>query len=145
VEDTAVAVLRFHNGALGNIVVSNSQNPGLYAKIHVHGQSGASVGVQTDGGSVFVAGVTTEVDPPINDIWTIPGEEELLAQWQAEDRAQAKTIDIMSHYHYLQIQDFVEAILNDRPPMVSGEELFTAIYRSQRERRPIRFPLTSED
>jgi predicted dehydrogenase len=57
----------------------------------------------------------------------------------------------MSHYHYLQIQDFVEAILNDRPPMVSGEEgrktveLFTAIYRSQRERRPIPFPLVSED
>jgi predicted dehydrogenase len=151
VEDTAVAVLRFRNGALGNILVSNSQNPGLYAKIHIHGQSGASVGVQTDGGSVFVAGVTTEVDPPINDIWTIPGEEELLAQWQAEDRAQAKSIDIMSHYHYLQIQDFVEAILNDRPPMVSGEEgrktveLFTAIYRSQRERRPIPFPLVSED
>ncbi len=151
VEDTAVAVLRFRNGALGNIMVSNSQNPGLSAKIHVHGRLGASVGVQTDGGSVFVAGVTTEVDPPINDIWTVPGEEALLGQWQAEDRARAKTIDIMSHYHYLQIQDFIEAILNDKPPLVSGEEgrktveLFTAIYRSQRERQPIQFPLVSED
>src|SRR5689334_243687 len=30
VEDTAVAVIRFRSGALGNIVVSNSQNPALY-------------------------------------------------------------------------------------------------------------------
>jgi UDP-N-acetyl-2-amino-2-deoxyglucuronate dehydrogenase len=48
VEDTAVAVLRFRNGGLGSIVVSNSQKPGIYGKVHVHGESGASVGVQTD-------------------------------------------------------------------------------------------------
>ena len=35
VEDTAVAVIKFKNGALGNIIVSNSQNPGLYGKVHV--------------------------------------------------------------------------------------------------------------
>jgi|GEM_PF-1408730 D-arabinose 1-dehydrogenase-like Zn-dependent alcohol dehydrogenase len=54
VEDTAVAVLRFRNGALGNIVVSNAQNPGIYARIHVHGHNGATVGVQTDGGTVVL-------------------------------------------------------------------------------------------
>lgn len=35
VEDTAVAVLRFKNGGLGSIVVSNSQRPGIYGKVHV--------------------------------------------------------------------------------------------------------------
>ncbi len=147
VEDTAVAVIRFKSGAIGNIVVSNSQRPGLYGKIHIHGRSGASVGVQTDGGSVFVAGVTQKVDPPLNDLWTIPGEEALLPQWQAEDRAWAEQVEIMDYYHQLQIQDFIQAIIHNRPPAVTGAEgrqtveLFTAIYRSQQERRPIRFPL----
>ena len=78
VEDTAIAVVRFQNGGMGTILVSNAQKPGFYGKIHVHGSNGASVGVQTDGGSPFVAGVTEVVEPPINDIWTIPGEEHLL-------------------------------------------------------------------
>ncbi len=56
VEDSAVAVLRFRNGGLGTLMVSNSQNPALYGKVLVHGSNGASVGVQTDGGVMFVAG-----------------------------------------------------------------------------------------
>jgi len=150
VEDTAIAVLRFQNGALGTILVSNSQKPGFYSKIHVHGQNGASVGVQTDGGSPFIAGVTEAVEPPHNDVWTVPGEESLLTQWQAEDRARAQTLDVMSHYHRLQIQDFLRAIIEDREPAVDGREgrkhveLFTAIYRSQRDRRPVQFPLDAE-
>lgn len=147
VEDTAVAVLRFQSGALGAIVASNSQNPGLYGNVHVHGSTGASIGVQTDGGSMFISGVTTAVEPPINDLWTVPGEAELLAGWQAADRALTDEIDIMSHYHRLQIQDFLEAVIADRPPLIPGTEgrkaveLFEAMYRSQREARPIRLPL----
>ncbi|MGA9349432.1 MAG: Gfo/Idh/MocA family oxidoreductase [Anaerolineae bacterium] len=146
VDDTAVAVLRFRNGALGNIVVSNSQNPGLYAKIHVHGYTGASIGVQTDGGSVFFAGQAGRVEPPINDLWTIPGEESLLAQWQAEDRARGDEHDPMTYYHFLQDREFLQAILANRPPMVTGEEgrklveIVEAIYCSQKEHAAIRFP-----
>ena len=146
VEDTAIAVARFKNGALGTILVSNSQKPGLYGKVHVHGENGASVGVQTDGGTPFISGVTTTVDPPINDLWTVPGEEHLLAQWQAEDRKRCETIDPMHHYHKIQIQEFLQAIMDDRQPLVTGREgrkhveIFTAIYRSQRDRRSILFP-----
>ena len=31
--------LRFENRALGNLVFSNSQNPGLYGNIHIHHRS----------------------------------------------------------------------------------------------------------
>ena len=147
VEDTAVAVVRFKTGALGTILVSNSQKPGFYGKICVHGENGASVGVQTDGGSPFVSGVTETVDAPVNDVWTVPGEEHLLAQWQAEDRARCESLDVMTHYHRLQIQDFLRAILEGREPLVTGREgrkhveLFAAIYRSQRDRKPVKFPL----
>jgi len=54
VEDTAVAVVRFQSGALGSLVLSNSQKPGIHGKIHVHGSTGASIGAQTEGGSPFV-------------------------------------------------------------------------------------------
>jgi UDP-N-acetyl-2-amino-2-deoxyglucuronate dehydrogenase len=132
---------------MGTLLVSNAQKPGFYGKIHVHGSNGASVGVQTDGGSPFISGVTETIEPPINDVWTVPGEEHLLSQWQAEDAKTCETLNVMSHYHRLQIQDFLQAIVEDRDPAVTGEEgrkhveLFTAIYRSQYQSKPVKFPL----
>jgi UDP-N-acetyl-2-amino-2-deoxyglucuronate dehydrogenase len=144
VEDSAVAILRFRNGGLGSITASLSQKPGIYTKVHIHGSNGASVGVETDRGATFIAGVSKIVQPPLNDFWTIPGEEELLAQFQAEDRAHFETIDAASHYHALQIQDFLRAILEGRPPLVTGDDgrrvvaLFEAIYESNRQGRAIK-------
>jgi UDP-N-acetyl-2-amino-2-deoxyglucuronate dehydrogenase len=150
VEDTSIAVIRFKGGALGNVVVSNSQNPGIFGRVWVHGSNGATVGVQTDGGSMFIAGMTTVTEPPVNDVWKVPGEEEMLACWQKEDADFFAGIDATKHYHRLQIQEFLRALLAGRPPMVSGEEgrktveIFTAIYRSQRDGRPVKFPLPPE-
>lgn len=143
VDDTAVATVRFKNGGLGAVITSVAQRPGIYTKVQIHGSSGASVGVQTDTGATFVAGMTGIAAAPFNDIWTIPGEEHLLEQFQADDRARFNAVDGTSHYHQLQIQDFLQAIQTGRPPMVSGDEgravveFFTAIYRSQREGRAI--------
>lgn len=146
VEDTAVATIRFRSGGLATITTSLSQRPGLFTKVHIHGSNGASVGVETDRGATFVAGMSEIAEPPLNDVWTVPGEEHLLAEFQAADRAKFRTIKPTEHYHALQIQDFLEAVRDDRPPLVSGEEgrivvaMFDAIYRSQRERGPVRFP-----
>jgi len=145
VEDTAVATIRFRSGGLATITTSLSQRPGLFTKVHIHGSNGASVGVETDRGATFVAGMSEIAEPPLNDVWTVPGEEHLLAEFQAADRAKFRTIKPTEHYHALQIQDFLEAVRDDRPPLVSGEEgrtvvaMFDAIYRSQRERGPVRF------
>ena len=150
VEDTGVATLRFRGGALGSIVVSNSQNPALFGKVWVHGENGATVGVQTDGGAMFIAGMTKITEPPINDQWTVPGEEHLLAQWQKEDADSFAIIPATEHYHLLQVQDFLRAIREGRAPAVTGEEgrktveIFTALYRSQRDGKSIRFPLAAE-
>jgi predicted dehydrogenase len=105
------------------------------------------VGVETDRGATFVAGVSEIAEPPLNDLWTIPGEEHLLAEFQAADRAHFSAIKATEHYHALQIHDFLHAVRDDRAPQVSGEEgrivvaMFSAIYQSQREGRPVRFPL----
>jgi predicted dehydrogenase len=148
VDDTAVAVLRFQGGGLGSVITSVAQKPGSYTKVHIHGTSGASVGVETDRGATFIAGVSSIAEPALNDLWTVPGEEQLLAAFQAEDRARFARIDATTYYHTLQIQDFLRAIREGRPPLVTGEEgrvvveMFTAIYRSNRERRPIPFPVS---
>ena len=151
VEDTALAMIRFKNGGLGSVVTSLSQRPGIHTKVHIHGSNGASVGVETDRGATFIAGVSGIAQPPLNDLWTIPGEESLLPQFQAEDRARFEKVNATTHYHALQIQDFLQAVRDDREPLVTGEDgrtvvaMFTAIYRSNRERRPIKFPLSEPE
>jgi UDP-N-acetyl-2-amino-2-deoxyglucuronate dehydrogenase len=151
VEDTSIALLKFTNGALGNIIVSNSQNPALYGKVAIYGKNGATVGVQTDGGAMFIAGMSSITEPPINDQWTIPGEEKLLLKWQKEDSDFFLKIDATQYYHELQIKDFLNAIMEDRSPLITGEEgrktveIFVAIYRSQRDKKPIKFPLNCEN
>jgi predicted dehydrogenase len=147
VEDSAVAILRFQAGGLGSIVTSLAQRPGIYTKVHIHGSNGASVGVETDRGATFIAGMSGIAEPPFNDLWTIPGEQERLGALQAEDRARFAAVDAVGHYHALQIQDFLRAIIEDRPPLVTGNdgrkvvELFQAIYQSQREGRSVKLPL----
>jgi predicted dehydrogenase len=151
VEDTALAVIKFRNGGIGNVIVSNSQKPGIYGKVHVHGENGASAGVQTDGGAMFIAGMKGILEPPVNDLWTIPGEEELVEKWKMEDVRHFSSIDPMTHYMERQIEDFLFALDENRDPLVTGEdgrrtvELFTAIYRSTRDNLPIKLPLYPEN
>ena len=147
VEDTAVAVVKFKNGAIGNIIVSNSQKPALFGKVHVYGSNGASIGVQTDGGAMFIAGMSGIAEPPVNDLWTVPGEESMLEQWKKEDSDYFNSIDSTHHYHVVQIEDFLKAIQEGRRPLVDGYdgrrtvELIEAIYRSTESGEPVKLPL----
>lgn len=151
VEDTAVAVVQFKSGAVGNLVLSNSQKPGIYGKIHVHGSNGASVGAQTEGGAMFIAGQTSVQEPPVTDLWTIPGEEHLPERWKQQDTELFNRIDAAGYYIGLQVNDFAEALAEGREPLVTGEEgrrtveLFTAVYRSNRDNAPVKFPLQPEN
>ena len=150
VEDTALAILKFKSGAIGNIIVSNSQKPGIFSKIQVHGENGASVGVQTEGGAMFIAGMAPITEPPVNDLWTIPGEENKLKEFTKEDNELFHKVDPMVYFIRLQIKEYLDALDNNREPLVNGEEghrtveLFTAIYRSTRDNKPVKFPLIPE-
>jgi len=150
VDDTAVAVVKFKSGGLANIVLSNSQQPGLYGKVHIHGSNGASIGAQIEGGSMFLPGQTSTNLPPRLDFWTVPGEEKLIDKWNAADEKEFNSGDGTSYFFTQQLIDFKDAILNKRKPLVTAEdgrktvELFTAIYRSQRDRKPVKFPFERE-
>ena len=70
--------------------------------------------------------------------------------WKQEDAQKAEEHDTMNYFHQLQIADFLEAVSQNRKPSVDGHEgrktveIFTAIYRSQRDHKPIKFPLQPE-
>ncbi|MDT4763039.1 Gfo/Idh/MocA family oxidoreductase [Sphaerochaeta sp. PS] len=145
VEDTVVGTVRFTSGAIASILVSNSQKPGIYAKVHVHGSNGFSTGVQTDGGAMFIAGRSGITEPPYNDLWTVEGEQQMLETWKQEDTAFFKTIDAVSYFFRLQHEDFTQAIINDTTPTSSGEEgmetvkLIEGMYISGRTGKAVRY------
>ncbi len=145
VEDTAVAILKFKNGAIANILVSNSQKPGIYGKVHVHGSNGASVGIQTDKGAMFIAGMSTMAAPQTNDLWNIPGEEEYLKRFEQDDASFFSQIDPIQFSIREQQLDFINAIINDRPPLVTANdgrktvEVFSAIYESNKKNAVVKF------
>lgn len=145
VEDTAIGIVRFSSGAMASILVSNSQKPGIYAKVHVHGSKAYSVGVQTDGGAMFIPGRSGIQEPPVNDLWTIEGEQQNLERWKAEDTALFESIDPVAYFFTKQQENFTQAILGNEKLFSSGEEgretvkLMEGMYRSQREGKPIRY------
>jgi predicted dehydrogenase len=126
VEDSAVAVVKFKNGGLGSVLASNSQKPGIYAKVHVHGTSGASAGVQTDGGAMFIAGMSSITEPPLNDLWTVPGEEKLLEQFRAQDTALFNAMEAKGsatvYFFTLLLEDFCRSVIDGAPPPTTGED-----------------------
>ena len=99
---------------------------------------------------MFIAGVSNIQEPPVNDIWSVPGEEKMLKNWIKEDSDLFKKINPMEYFLQLQIEDFLNTILEEKKPLVTGEEgratveIFTAIYRSKRDRKAIKFPLNHE-
>ena len=156
VEDVAIGALRFKNGALGVIETTVSTKPQLGSRVSIHGYNGASISVLEH----------PEGRAGINDIWTVPGEEEeaarILAAAQAEPEwmfqgmgpggsgglgEPAAPSEYRLTYHGLQIKDFVEAIIEDRDPAVTGVEgrkaveIIMAIYESGRRGQPVKLPL----
>jgi predicted dehydrogenase len=126
VEDTAVACLRFANGALGVIQATTSVHPGLPKTIAVHGDRGTVVIEQED---VLRWDFANEIpeDRAIRERFA----QKVGASGGASDPA------AISHVgHARQLADFVRAIQTNSAPMVDGREgrkavaVIEAIYRS---------------
>jgi UDP-N-acetyl-2-amino-2-deoxyglucuronate dehydrogenase len=112
VEDTAVACLRFKNGALGVIQATTSVWPGLPKTIAVHGDRGTVVIEQDDL-------LRWEFDP------AAPEDPALRARFAQKTGASGGSSNpaAISHVgHTRQLTDFVEAIQSGRAPLVDGRE-----------------------
>ncbi|MCE5256752.1 MAG: hypothetical protein LLF89_07900 [Spirochaetaceae bacterium] len=145
VDDSAVATICFKNGGVGSIFVSNSQKPGLYAKVYVHGSSGASIGIQTDGGAMFIAGRSKVLEPPFNDLWTIPGQEGFFEKWKQEDKDLFSSIDATWYFFSLQVDDFAHAVAMNETASVTGDDgrevvkIIEGIYESSKTHQSVFF------
>ncbi len=133
VEDTAVAVLRFGNGALGVIEAMTSAYPGYPKRLEVHGDGGGAVLI--DSRVVSWSG---------RDIGA-QEEQGVLARY-AEQELGGGSADPMaiSHVgHERQIADMAQAVLDGRDPVITGREaskavaIAEALYESSRLGRPV--------
>jgi len=139
VEDIAQALVEYRNGATGIIYGSTSFYPGLPERLEVHGRHG-SVVVESDcvrlwkadaeaaAEGLYGGGVMMQPTPTLH---TASQNEELLIRESAADRSAC-----WGEQHRLQIQDFVDAILEDREPFITGQDaleplkVVLAIYES---------------
>lgn len=130
VEDTAVACLTFDSGALGVIEACTSANIGRPARLELRGERGTIV--LEDGNVVF---------------WNIDGEDEFVAPHVETGSGATNPMAITSAGHEAQISDMVDAINENRPPVVDGPdarkaiEIISAIYSSSESGGTIRLPL----
>jgi UDP-N-acetyl-2-amino-2-deoxyglucuronate dehydrogenase len=133
VEDTAVACLRFANGALGVIEATTSIYPGLPKTIAVHGDRGTVV-IEQDDVLRWDFTPETEEDRQVR---------QRFAQKTGASGGASNPAAISHQGHARQLSDFVQAIRQGRPPLVDGREgrraveVILAIYRSAVEGRTV--------
>lgn len=126
VEDTAVAVVRFHNGAFGVIQGTTSVYPGQEARFELHGESGTI--------SFGDSGIQQWVLADGN------GEKPEVAEAPSSSSDPA---NISIAGHSIQIEDMIDAVTEGREPMVNGAEaraavqLVLAIYESAKTGKEI--------
>jgi UDP-N-acetyl-2-amino-2-deoxyglucuronate dehydrogenase len=112
VEDTAVACLRFANGALGVIQATTSVYPGLPKTIAVHGDRGTAVIEQEDV-------LRWEFTPETEEDLAI---RQRFAQKVGASGGASNPAAISPVYHARQLADFVQALRTGSQPLVDGRE-----------------------
>lgn len=130
-EDLGASVINFKNGAIGTIEGGTSLYPGYPERLEIFGEKGSII---LEGSHIAH--------------WNIKGEEALENKSQShKDSGSSDPMAVDFKLHMLQIKDMVEAIQEDREPIVNGEtarkslELILAIYQSSRENKVVQLPL----
>jgi UDP-N-acetyl-2-amino-2-deoxyglucuronate dehydrogenase len=130
VEDTAVACLKFKNGAVGVIEACTSAYPGAAARLEIRGERGTVV---LEDGNIKE--------------WLVEGEEFKPADDNITGSGSSDPAGISILGHQRQISDLVRAVQEGRPPVIDGREgrkaveLVLAVYESARTGRNIKLPL----
>lgn len=129
VEDTAAALLKFAGGGFGVIEGATTTYPGFETKFEIHGEKGTVI--------FDDAGIKT---------WEFIGDDAPVKPEASEKLGGASDpTKISSAGHFILLKDLVDAINEDREPMIPPEEARTAvglictIYKSSSENRELDF------
>ena len=128
VEDAAAAVLKFANGAIGTIVGTTAAFPGLSTRIEIFGTKGSAV-IEDD-----ILVYCQYQKPGSDNPEQLINESEHANDQAGKGAANPMTIDGQSHV--MQFNDMIQAIEEQREPLVNGMEgrkpleVITAIYQS---------------
>lgn len=129
VEDTAVAMVKFKNGAFGVIEGTTSVYPGQPKIFEIHGKKGSVV-----------------IKEEAIEVWKVEGNEEEKApevKIQRDDTANDPT-KFSKVSHQVLMEDIMDAIENDRSTLIPPEEgrksvdLILAIYESAKIGKEVR-------
>jgi len=137
VEDNAVAILQFNNGALGVIEGSTTVYPGFLKIIEISGTKGSAI-----------------MEEENLKTWSFVDEkpeDKIIRNRFAEKTETAGGVTdpaaIGFHGHKRQFEDMVKAIETGTKPLVDGYEarkaveIILAIYKSAREEKKVKLPL----
>lgn len=128
-EDTAVAALRFANGALGSIAATTSAYPGVSTRLEIAGSEGSAI-IEDD--RLRYLHLKREGEVPVGPYGLDRSEQTQPGSQQPEGEA-----------HIRQIADIIRAIRADETPVVDGGaarhdvEIILAIYESARTGREV--------
>jgi len=137
VEDTAAAVLKFANGAIGVIEATTSAYPGFLKKIEICGSKGC---------------ITLEEESIIT--WKfaeeLPEDEEIRRKYGSATQTGGGASDpkaIGHHGHKMLFESFVNSLREDKAADIEGAEgrksveIIEAAYRSAKSHGPVALPL----
>ena len=136
VEDVAVATVKFKNGAFGTIVGTTAAYPGLSARLEIIGTNGTAV-IENDILTKYYLRPDDDDEPgnAVNLAESI-NDSTNLNYASAADQLNGTS-------HRLQFIDMIDAIKNDREPLVNGVEgykaleVIKAIYQSSESGKPV--------
>ena len=139
IEDTLHAFVEYESGALGVVEASTALWPGTDIRIEINGENGTAI----------MSGERGET-------WRFREErpeDQEIRQYGSASVATGATgaADLGFHDHQVVIEDMVDAIQNDREPMIPLRsvrhtlEWALAMYQSARQNAPVTLPLLNED
>jgi UDP-N-acetyl-2-amino-2-deoxyglucuronate dehydrogenase len=127
-EDSVTAGLRFANGALGTVWATTASYPGAPESISIDFERGSA---RLSGGTLTVA--------------RHDGTTETIGAGDAQTGGGADPMAFSHSRHRSVIEDFVQAVRDDREPLIRGAEaletqlIIEAMIASGREQRAVRF------
>lgn len=132
-EDLTASVVRFKSGATATFLSTTCCYPGLSTDIQIYGTKGS-----------------VELDADVLKLWKIEGEserdeEDMLDRYGRGNRVACAYEEGLKYGHVTQIEDMVDAVIEDRDPQITPVEamkavrIIEAIYRSARTGETVYF------